>query len=75
MTRIGGPNQTGITSVDKMRDLPTRNWTNRVVWGNTVLVVPVTWDSNVADFVDLLCVQNVHKTSTLFTLGPNVIST
>jgi hypothetical protein len=61
------------TSVDEIHDLFARNWSFRVVWRDSILVVPITWDSNVADFVDLLCVLNVPKNEVGTGLDPNPI--
>jgi hypothetical protein len=69
---VGRTRQEG-TSVDEIRDFLTRNRTSRVVWCDAILVVPVTWDLDVADFVNLLCVFDVPENEVGTGLDPNPI--
>lgn len=70
---MGRSGQEG-TSVNEIRDLVTRNRTSRVVWCDTILVVPVTWDLDVPDFVNLLCVLNVTEDEVRARLNPDPIN-
>jgi len=60
--------------VNEIRDLVTRNRTSRVVWCDTILIVPVTWDLDIPDFVDLLCTLDVTEDEVGAGLNPNPIN-
>jgi hypothetical protein len=59
--------------MDEIRDLVTSNRTSRVVWCDTILVVPVTWDLDVPDFVNLLCMFDVTEDEVGVGLNPDSI--
>lgn len=61
------------TSVDEIDDLFARNWAMRVVRCDTVLIIPVAGDLNVADIVNLLCVVNITKNKIGAGLDPNPV--
>ena len=59
--------------MDEVRDLVTRNGTSRVVWYDTIHVVPVTWDFDVSDSVNLSCVLDVTEDEVGAGLNPDAI--
>lgn len=69
---VGGAGNEG-TSVDEVRNLLTRNWMRRVLWHDAVLLIPVSRNSNVADFVNLLSVLNIPKDEIRARLNPDPI--
>lgn len=60
--------------MDVVRDFLTRHRTSRVVWCNTIIVVPVTWDLDVADAVNLLCLFDVPENEIGAGLDPDSIN-
>lgn len=69
---MGRTGQEGA-SVDVIRDLLTGSRTSGVVWCDAILIVPITWDLDVADFVDILCVFDVPEDEVLARLDPNPV--
>ena len=59
--------------MDVIHDFLARNWTSRVVWCDAVLVVPITWDLDVGDSIDLLCVLDVPENEVRAGLDPDPI--
>jgi len=59
--------------VDVIHDFVTRNRTSIVVWCDTIPVVPVTWDLDIGDPIDLLCVLDVPKNEVGAGLDPDPI--
>lgn len=61
------------TSVNEIRDLVTRKRARRVGWCDTIIIVPVTWDLDIPDFVDLLCTLDVTEDEVGVRLNPGPI--
>ena len=57
--------------MDEIHNLITRNRTSRVVWCDTIRIVPVTWDLDIPDFVNLLCVFDVTEDEVGTGLNPD----
>lgn len=49
------------TSVNEIRDLVARKRTSRFVRCDAILIVPVTWDLDIPEFVDLPCTLDVTE--------------
>lgn len=59
--------------MDVIHDFLTRNRTSRVVWCDTIPIVPVTWDLDVGYFVDLLCMFDIPENEVGAGLDPDPI--
>lgn len=59
--------------MDEIRHLLTRNRASRVVWCDANLVVPVTWDMGVQNFINLLRVFYIPEDKVRAGPNPNPI--
>ena len=59
--------------MDIIHDFLTRNRTSRVVWCDAIPVVPVTWDLDVGDAINLLCVLDIPENEVWTGLDPDPI--